>query len=73
MRDLGKPRDRKRENAAFKRLLAYVDAARRVVGPILDDAMSVHEYERGTWGLRRRTRIRPAGISGTTPEPPDAA
>jgi hypothetical protein len=72
MGDLGKPRDRKRENAALKRLLAYVEAARRVVGPILDDAVSVREYEPGTWGPRRRTRICPAGTSGTTPEPPDA-
>jgi hypothetical protein len=37
LRDLGKPRDRKRENAALKRLLAYVEAARRV--PFLDGAV----------------------------------
>jgi hypothetical protein len=70
--DLGKPRDREREKAALKRLLAYVEAARRDVHPILDDAVSVHEYEPGTWGPRRRNKKVPRGDIWPDPEPPDA-
>ena len=58
--------------AALKRLLAYVEAARRDDHSILDDAVSVHEYEPGTWGPRSRNKKVPRGDIWPDPEPPDA-
>ena len=34
-----------------------VDAAWAIVGPILDNATPIHEYEQGTWGPRAAIRM----------------
>jgi MFS transporter, Spinster family, sphingosine-1-phosphate transporter len=45
---------------------ATVEAAWRVVDPILDDAVPVHPYPRGTWGPRKPTHCYPTTTPGTT-------
>jgi glucose-6-phosphate 1-dehydrogenase len=48
----------------------YVEAAWRVVDPILGDATPVHPYDPGTWGPEDATRIPPRGDIWHDPEPP---
>ena len=43
-----------------------VEAAWRVVDPVLGDAVPVHPYAKATWGPRRRTGCCPAGTCGWT-------
>jgi glucose-6-phosphate 1-dehydrogenase len=39
----------------------YVEAAWRVVGPVLGDATPVHEYEPGTWDPPETPALTPPG------------
>jgi glucose-6-phosphate 1-dehydrogenase len=39
-----------------------VEAAWRVVDPVLGDAVPVHGYQRGTWGPKEADRLLPAGV-----------
>jgi glucose-6-phosphate 1-dehydrogenase len=38
-----------------------VEAAWRVVAPVLDGAVPVHQYRPGTWGPRQAARLAPGG------------
>ena len=44
-----------------------VEAAWRVVDPVLDDAVPVHRYPRGTWGPEEADALLPSG--GTWHDP----
>jgi glucose-6-phosphate 1-dehydrogenase len=44
-----------------------VEAAWRVVDPVLGDAVPVHPYPRGTWGPREADRLLPAGDTWHNP------
>jgi glucose-6-phosphate 1-dehydrogenase len=50
----------------------YVEAAWRIVDPILDDATPVYPYEPGTWGPEEANRIPPRGDIWHDPAPPGA-
>ena len=45
-----------------------VEAAWRVVDPVLDDAVPVHRYARGTWGPKEADALLPKGDSWYDPE-----
>jgi glucose-6-phosphate 1-dehydrogenase len=44
-----------------------VEAAWRIVDPILGDAVPVHPYARGSWGPKEADRLLPAGITWHDP------
>jgi glucose-6-phosphate 1-dehydrogenase len=44
-----------------------VEAAWRIVDPILDDAVPVHPYPQGSWGPREADRLLPAGDTWHNP------
>jgi glucose-6-phosphate 1-dehydrogenase len=48
----------------------YVEAAWRVVDPILGDATPVHPYDPGTWGPEEANTIPPRGDIWHDPDPP---
>jgi glucose-6-phosphate 1-dehydrogenase len=48
----------------------YVEAAWRVVDPILDDVTPVYPYEPGTWGPEEANKVLPRGDIWHDPEPP---
>jgi glucose-6-phosphate 1-dehydrogenase len=48
----------------------YVEAAWRVVDPILDDAVPVHLYDQGTWGPEEAARIAARAGYWHDPDPP---
>jgi glucose-6-phosphate 1-dehydrogenase len=48
----------------------YVEAAWRVVDPILGDATPVYPYDAGTWGPEEANKVPPRGDIWHDPEPP---
>lgn len=46
-----------------------VEAAWKVVGPVLGDAVPVHPYGRGTWGPKEADELLPDGESWHDPQP----
>ena len=47
-----------------------VEAAWRIVEPVLDDAVAVHQYRPGTWGPRQAARLAPGGWRNPAPRGP---
>jgi glucose-6-phosphate 1-dehydrogenase len=47
-----------------------VEAAWRIVEPVLDGAVPVHHYRPGTWGPRQAARLAPAGWHDPSPGEP---
>jgi glucose-6-phosphate 1-dehydrogenase len=47
-----------------------VEAAWRIVEPVLDGAVPVHQYRPGTWGPRQASRLAPGGWHDPLPEVP---
>src|SRR2546423_897847 len=44
-----------------------VEAAWRIVEPVLDDAVAVHQYRPGTWGPHQAARLAPGGWHDPAP------
>jgi glucose-6-phosphate 1-dehydrogenase len=44
-----------------------VEAAWRVVDPVLGDAVPVHRYQRGTWGPKEADALLPNGVDWHDP------
>jgi glucose-6-phosphate 1-dehydrogenase len=47
-----------------------VEAAWKIVEPVLDGAVPVHQYRPGTWGPRQASRLAPGGWHDPLPEVP---
>jgi glucose-6-phosphate 1-dehydrogenase len=47
-----------------------VEAAWRIVEPVLDGAVAVHQYGRGTWGPHQASRLAPCGWHNPAPREP---
>jgi glucose-6-phosphate 1-dehydrogenase len=47
-----------------------VEAAWRIVEPVLDGAVAVHQYRPGTWGPRQASRLAPCGWHNPAPRGP---
>jgi glucose-6-phosphate 1-dehydrogenase len=47
-----------------------VEAAWRIVDPVLDGAVAVRQYRPGTWGPRQAARLAPSGWRNPAPEQP---
>ena len=45
-----------------------VEAAWRIVEPVLDDAVAVEQYRPGTWGPRQASRVAPGGWHNPAPQ-----
>ena len=56
------------ERALFARQ-DTVEAAWRVVDPVLGDAVPVHPYPPGSWGPKEADELRPAGDAWSDPQP----
>jgi glucose-6-phosphate 1-dehydrogenase len=44
-----------------------IEAAWRVVDPVLDDAVGLHRYPRGTWGPKEAENLLPSGVAWHDP------